>query len=378
VVIIDRRPKCHIKGISGDKFATTVCGAPTTAYLQQAESFSYDIGLSLKDCLTDMAERLNVRERDLTTLNQWLYIFTKGYVSNLRSRRALPNDYWTAETVEDYMRCKVINFPIGVHNEEMRRDAFRTWIVARKLADEKEKEKKNLFVVSYNPVNQKLTYVKNMCIHVDTKVETLGLLEHINLGTVQVTEQFLSSVLFGTNAQPGARVFIRRIFPIQDESDARLEDILVTEARLGDSLTHIDDCHVLVIQEGGEAGVGLDYDQFIISKIREISVQFESRDDICGSVVKLSLDPMITYSDVLKRLGAELGSEVDNMELYRCYATKSMKKRPAEFPVDTDTEKTLDSLLEWCTEGPKTIFYRLKTDGSSSEDEQLQETSFKD
>ena len=82
--------------------------------------YSYDIGLSLKDCLTDMAERLNVRERDLTTLNQWLYIFKKGYVNILRSRRALPNDYWTAETVEDYMRCKVINFPIGVHNEEMR------------------------------------------------------------------------------------------------------------------------------------------------------------------------------------------------------------------------------------------------------------------
>ena len=29
-------------------------------------------------------------------------------MSNLRSRRALPNDYWTADTVEDYMRCKVI------------------------------------------------------------------------------------------------------------------------------------------------------------------------------------------------------------------------------------------------------------------------------
>ena len=38
----------------------------------------------------------------------------------------MPNDYWTAETVEDYMRCKVINFPIGVHNEAMRRDAFRS------------------------------------------------------------------------------------------------------------------------------------------------------------------------------------------------------------------------------------------------------------
>ena len=86
------------------------------------------------------------------------------------------------------MRCKVINFPIGVHNEEMRRDAFRTWIVSRKLAEEKEKEKKNLFVVSYNPENQEVKYVKNICIHVDTKVETLGLLEHINLGTVQVRQ----------------------------------------------------------------------------------------------------------------------------------------------------------------------------------------------
>ena len=105
---------------------------------------------------------------------------------NLNARRALSSDNWRAETVEDYMRCKVINFSIGVHNEERRRDAFRTWIVSRKLFEEKEKEKKNLFVVSYNPESQKVKYVKNMCIHVETKVETLGLLEHINLGTVQV------------------------------------------------------------------------------------------------------------------------------------------------------------------------------------------------
>ena len=39
VVIIDRRPKCHIKGISGEKFATTVCSAPTKAYLDKAISF---------------------------------------------------------------------------------------------------------------------------------------------------------------------------------------------------------------------------------------------------------------------------------------------------------------------------------------------------
>ena len=39
VVIIDRRPKCHIKGISGENFAKVVCTAPTVAYLERAKSF---------------------------------------------------------------------------------------------------------------------------------------------------------------------------------------------------------------------------------------------------------------------------------------------------------------------------------------------------
>ena len=39
VVIIDRRPKCHIKGISGENFAKAVCTAPTMAYLDKAQSF---------------------------------------------------------------------------------------------------------------------------------------------------------------------------------------------------------------------------------------------------------------------------------------------------------------------------------------------------
>ena len=145
---------------------------------------SYDVGITIKDAVKDIANKLQIKERDV--LSQWLYIFTKGFVSNLRSRRALPNDYWTAETVGDYMRCKVINFPIGVQNEGMRREAFKTWIVSRKLAEEKEKEKKNLLVVTYNRETQEVNYIKNICIHVNTKVETLGLQEHINLGTMQV------------------------------------------------------------------------------------------------------------------------------------------------------------------------------------------------
>merc|ERR1712142_9237 len=376
VVIIDRRPKCHIKGISGEVFAQAVCTAPTMSYLEKATRFSFDVGTSIKTCVKEIAEKLNVKERDVATLNQWLYIFTKGYVSNLRSRRALPNDYWTAETVEDYMRCKVINFPIGVHNEEMRRDAFRTWIISRKLADEKEKDKKNLFVCTYNPVTQEVKYVKNICIHVETKVETLGLMEHINLGTIGVNEEFLNKVTFGTNVTPGSRVFIRRIFPIQNESDDRLEDVVVSEAKLGDNLTHIDDCHVLVIQEGGNCSGGVDFDKFIVSKIREIRVQFEPKDEGCSVCVdvNLALDPKISYREVLKNLSEATGIDSENLELFKCYATKSMNKRPAEFP-EIESEKNVESLLEGCSEGPKTIFYRLKSEQNNSED-QLEENSF--
>ena len=165
------------------------------------------------------------------------------------------------------------------------------------------------------------------------------------------------------------------MFPIQDECNERLDKLVVSEAILGDSLSHIDDCHVLVIQEGNHE-VGIDYDKYIISKIREIKVRFENKDECCGEITEMPLDPKITYSQVLKKLSAVLGQDMENMELFKCYASKSMNKRPAEFPVDVESEKNVESLLEWCNEGPNTIFYRLKCDGSSSEDEQLQESSF--
>ena len=128
----------------------------------------------------------------------------------------------------------------------------------------------------------------------------------------------------------------------------------MSEAILGDSLSHIDDCHVLVIQEGNhEEGEGVDYDKFIISKIREIKVKFENKEDCCGEATEMSLDPKITYSEVLKKLSGALGQERDNMELFKCYASKSMKKRPAEFPVDVESEKNVESLLVVGIEGGK-------------------------
>ena len=245
----------------------------------------------------------------------------------------------------------------------MRRDAFRTWIISRKLADEKEKDKKNLFVCNYNPTTQAVQYVKNICLSVETKVETLGLLEHINLGTIKITEEFFNQVTFGTNVTPGARIFIRRIFPIQNETDERLVKVLVTEASKGESLTHIDDCHVLVIQEGGHTN-GVDFDKFIISKIREINVRFEPKTEEDGQEeLDIPLDPKMNIAEVLRRLSQASRLEERDLELFKCYSTKSMMKRPAEFPVEVTTsdKENLESLLEWCKEGVKTIFYRLKS-----------------
>ena len=328
------------------------------------------MAISIKDAVQEIAGKLDIKEKDLGSgniLSQWLYIFTKGYVSNLRSRRALPNDYWTAETVEDYMRCKVINYPIGVHNEEMRRDAFRTWIISKKMADEREKDKKNLFVCTYNPSTCQVKFVNNICLTVETKVETLGLLEHINLGTIRVTDTFFNMVnLCGAKMTLGDRIFIRRIFPIQNESDDKLEKLIVTEAKMGENLTHIDDCHVLVIQEGGHAN-GVDYDKFIISKIREITVRFEPRQELDGDLVSvdIALDPKVTVASVLTRLADQVGVPATSLELYKCYSTKSMVKRPAEFPVDLESERNMETLLEWCKEGTKTVYYKLRSPDSS-------------
>ena len=87
----------------------------------------------------------------------------------------------------------------------MRRDAFRTWIISRKLADEREKDKKNLFVCTYNPSTSEVNFVKNICLNVETKTETLGILEHINLGTIKITDEFFNCVTFGTSVTMGYR-----------------------------------------------------------------------------------------------------------------------------------------------------------------------------
>ena len=142
VIIIDRRPICNVKAISGVEYSMAVCTAASHTYLDRAVSFQFNVDMSIADAVKNISQSMGIYEDtppDLLT--QWLYIFTKGFVSNLRSHRALPNDYWMAENMEDYMRCKVINFPIAVLNEARRRDAFKTWVITRKISEVKMKDK---------------------------------------------------------------------------------------------------------------------------------------------------------------------------------------------------------------------------------------------
>ena len=118
----------------------------------------------------------------------------------------------------------------------------------------------------------------------------------------------------------------------------------------------------------------MDFDDFIISKIREITVRFEPRIEQNKSenspsparaemaTIDLALDPKIKILNIMTRLSEALNVQSSNLELFKCYSTKSMMKRPAEFPVELETEKNLETLLEWGKEGDKTIYYRFKTE----------------
>ena len=320
-------------------------------------------------------ENFRVYAHGGSELRHWLYKFNKGFFTDLRSRRAVTNQYWTAETFEDYMRYKSTRFPIGLSNADCRRDAFETLIVTRR-EDARGRTQKWLFVARYNPFSQGISYVKKIVFEVVPRMETLGLNEHISLGTVEVTEQFIAGVLLGTGleADTRTRIFIRRIFPIQDEKDESLETLFVSELIVGETLSHIDNKHALVIQEpearASRGGEGVDYDRFILSKLREVVVKFEPKHG-GGSVVELPLDPRISFGDVVRRLGASLGVQPHTIELFKCSSTKSMRNRSAEYPAD-EMEINLESLLDWCQDGPKTIFYRLLLDVSSSSEEEVQ------
>jgi len=362
VVIIDRRTTCNIKAISGEDYSVCVSTSATQAYLDKAVPFEFEVGTNIADAV----KRINTsmgQEVPKEILTQWLYVFTKGFVGNLRSRRALPNDYWTAKTMEDFLRCKVINFPIGVMNESRRKDAFETWVVARKVTElnTKERDKKNLFVCSYNPKTQEVKYVRNICVTVETKVETLGLMEHMNLGTLQVTDEFLNHLCFGLIAMP-SKMFIRRVFPVQDESNPQVEKLVVSEIVKGKHLTHIDDCHVIVLQEDvvgmDEDGLSMDYDEFIIKQIRQIKVDLEPRGNI-GPSFQLTMDPDCLAPDVIARLSQVSSIPISHLSIFECYSGNSMVTRPAEFPVHTTGGLRLGQMFDncKCKEKQRTLFY---------------------
>jgi len=149
----------------------------------------------------------------------------------------------------------------------------------------------------------------------------------------------------------------------------KLIKVLVTEAKKGEYLTHIDDCHVLVIQEGGHTK-GIDFDEFIISRIREIAVRFEPQSvgDSSLQTVDIRLDPKLNVSEVLKRLSEATGIVEDDLDLYKCYSNSKSDLtersiRPSQFPMEASSyrKESLASLIERCNEVKKTVFYGRKS-----------------
>jgi len=78
VVIVDRRTRCNIKGISEKDFVAAVCSGPTMSYLEKATKFSFELSLTLEQALKQMTSKLEVCCEDTKKeCCKWHYIFTK-------------------------------------------------------------------------------------------------------------------------------------------------------------------------------------------------------------------------------------------------------------------------------------------------------------
>ena len=108
VAILDRRAKCNINAITQEHFAEISASGLVKNYLQYATKFSFDVDLTLEQALKKICEGLKVKKSAVSEFCYWHYIFTKGFVGILRSSRATPGETWTATTVSDYLRCKVV------------------------------------------------------------------------------------------------------------------------------------------------------------------------------------------------------------------------------------------------------------------------------
>ena len=136
----------------------------------------------------------------------------------------------------------------------------------------------------------------------------------------------------------------------------------MSEVVKGQLLTHVDDCHVLVIQQEGE---GINFDQFIIGKIREITINIEPRKGE-GPDYKVTMDPDSSITDMIAKFSEISGSPQSFISLYECYSSKKMVTRSAEYPVDPTGETKLGQMFEFCRDKPRTLFYEVLESASGS------------
>jgi len=132
--------------------------------------------------------------------------------------------------------------------------------------------------------------------------------------------------------------------------------VLVTEAVLGSTLTHIDDCHVLVVQTSKRNENAPDFDKYLRMKIREVSVTFVNKDDP-DITFELRLEPVLTKPDVVQRVCDHLGQPRNMVEIYKYWSGRAFPYQDTQ-PNIRDSEG-FDSMFQYCDETDRKIFYRV-------------------
>jgi len=370
VVTIDCRPTCDIKAIFEEDYCISVCTSFSLNYIDKAMPFQFNVNTHIDDAMKSISMAMGNHQKenqgDFTSrrssrrkisLTQWVYN-SKGFVSNLRSwifpnvKKVLVGNgtegHCNPETMGDIMRLtNLCDFP----------NNYKTWVIARENSKSKREhvDQKMLFVCSYNNESQEIKYKGNICITTQTQRETQDLTNPLQLGTVAVTDDFLSKICFGFT-EISSKIFIRRVFPNEDESDPEIQKLLVTEIVKGQQLTHVDNCHVIVIQENGPGINRINYDQFILKKIREMKILFKSRCNK-GTCFEAMLDSDSGVDIVTETLAQLAMISISHIRIYECYSGRNMVTRSAEFPIDTESDVKLAQMFNHCKDNPKTIYY---------------------
>lgn len=108
-----------------------------------------------------------------------------------------------------------------------------------------------------------------------------------------------------------------------------MKQVLVCEAVRGTVLSHIDDCHVLVVQLKKTFEESLDFDQYLLKKINEKRIICINKKTRAETVV-LGLGESCKAPDLIAKLCTLLKRPRNMVQVFKCYSGKTIEDRCSE------------------------------------------------